>query len=203
MVSYTAAMRPVLLLVLTLLLPGCAGCAAQPPVDDPLGQTPEDLTIELTILHGRDVEAPRDIDRRPARFVVYPDGSLHHDQAVEERAVRPPGFIRRLNREQQSDLWLLLRQLGFADAERGEPSHNLRLILPQRDEVMHQLAVIADDRRRVFVQRTGADVEPDAAMRELVQRLAQLAWLPEEPPGEPVIIPPRYDFGPDPYARYR
>lgn len=196
-------MRTVFTLVLLLVLPH-AGCATAPgAIDDPLGRTPDDLSMELTILHGRGIDNVRAVDRRPGRFVVYPDGSLHHDEAVAERNVRPPGFIRRLNREQQSDLWLLLRQLGFADPERGDPSQNLHLIQPQRSEIMHQLAIIVDDRRWVFVQRTGAEAEPDAAMRELVQRLAQLSWLPDVPSGEPMIIPPRYDFGPDPYARYR
>ena len=39
--------------------------------------------------------------------------------------------------------------------------------------------------------------------RETIRRLAALAWATDLPSNETFVAPIRYDFGPDPYARYR
>jgi hypothetical protein len=48
--------------------------------------------------------------------------------------------------------------------------------------------------------RSSAEATAEAA---LVRELAALAWANELPNDRVMVIPKRYDFGPDPYERYR
>ena len=52
-----------------------------------------------------------------------------------------------------------------------------------------------------FRSRAGDDESLDPRMTRLLDRMGELAWIDAD--ADAPAIPSRYDFGPDPYARYR
>ncbi len=204
--TYTLGMRSVIATLLLMLLT-CAGCASRPAASalDPVGTPPEDFSIDLTILaeaHPGD-NLPATIYARPSRFVLFPDGSLHFGVDEESRGAGwLPGLTRRLNRDQMSRLWTLTRNLGLADAQRAAEPVNFRLIESQPGEVRYLAAIAAHNQRWAFIDHKPLEGDADPAMIALIDALAALAWADDGTLGAPQHST-RYDFGPDPYARYR
>jgi hypothetical protein len=48
-----------------------------------------------------------------------------------------------------------------------------------------------------------AELDEDPRLRAAIRRIAALAWAADLPPDGVPRYPERYDFGPDPWARYR
>jgi hypothetical protein len=169
--------------------------------------------MELTVLTGDKVPMQSAIDRHASRYLVLPDGSLHYapgpgpGAAGTEGAARQPALARILSRRQMSDLWSLARQLGLADSPLGDEPFNFRLIEAQADEVVCMAAFTAHEQSWSFIRRAKVHEPSDPAMAALITHLARLAWV--EPPAAPSgptfapAAPQRYDFGPDPYERFR
>jgi hypothetical protein len=199
----------------TLLALGCvagipAGCASTPDetpsgpsaVSDPSGGAPEDLSVEIDVVPGRTVRDRAKIEERPARFVLFADGSLHGEaDRVPPRGVRP-ARIRRLEREQMADLWLSMRSAGFASSELADTRASVELLEPGAADVLVTMEVFANGERFAFVRsyKPGGDDEP--AMRGMVRSVAALAWASDEALAETAELPLRYDLGADPYARF-
>ncbi len=98
-------------------------------------------------------------------------------------------------------LWTLIRQLGMDDATKATPAVNVRLVEPPPGQVLYLAVLTADGQRWAFQRQAPARDQPDPAMTSLVGRLRELAWadLVDVVP----VTPRRYEFGADPYARYR
>ncbi|MCP3906273.1 MAG: hypothetical protein GY715_21835 [Planctomycetes bacterium] len=190
------------ILVGVIGLVGAAGCASAERVEaEPAGPViaPADFSLDATILRGRDADAATEVARRPGRYVLFPDGSLH---AAAWEGVGPtdlPPRSRTLSREQVDDLWRAATALGLTDPARGTDPTNLAMIEPPRDG-MTSLLVFSARGRRWLVRHD--DPGPDDAAIRVVRRLAQLGWVSEHPDPQVFIIPRRYDLGPDPYARF-
>lgn len=184
----------------------CSGCAA-PARDatrgaDPVGTVPNDLSVEIDVMPGRGVGDRAKIEERPARFVVLADGSLHGEaDRVPPRGIRP-ARVRRLEREQMADLWLAMRNAGFASADLADTRSTLDALTPGAQEVLVTLEVYADGERYAFVRRYPPGGEDQPAMRGIVRTVAALAWSSDEALAESAELPLRYDLGADPYARY-
>jgi hypothetical protein len=198
------------LALLSLGVSGCASSAGQArttaPAGDPIGEVPNDFSVDLAILRGWGVEDRPESHLRPLRIVLFPDGSLHSGSDVSRGRVNyVPGLTRRLNRDQLGALYALARQLSFSDHERADPMQNPLLIQPNHNEIVYVLAISGNDRRWQFVRRLApaAGEEPDPVMQRFVRQLADLAWETDLRAEQPLVMPRRYDFGPDPYARYR
>jgi hypothetical protein len=207
-------MRCVILAVLVLaaLAGVLPGCAAPPSASgDPLAAAPEDFALEVILRCDRKMptaaQAPPappapQVHQRPGRFIFLPDGSLHY--AASGRPDGPePERKRMLSRRQVAELWSLAHQLGLADPEAGQEPINLDLIQPPPGGMVCLIAVTGHDRRWMFIDAAAAGEAPNPASVAIVRHLAELAWVSDEPEGRVMIIPRRYDFGPDPYARYR
>ncbi len=182
-----------------------AGCAAPPPAGvDPLGAAPADFSLSLTVLSDQPV-ADQAVHLRQGRYVLFPDGSLHHEMDPDRAhgADWLPPMTRILSRGEVARVWSLAQQIGFADPDAGLPPVNFRLVDPPADEVVYLAGFRAWDRRWHFVRRAAHDDPPDAAMVQLVRHMADLAWAGDVPPAEVQVAPKRYDFGDDPYAPYR
>jgi hypothetical protein len=194
---------------------------------DPLGETPDDLTIDITILPGADLARLANTGAEGARFeahlvqskyILFPDGSLHGDRGRSIDVLTRPARVRALNREAMSDLWLLLRQTGFesqatASSGQGTPDAasksaagpfrgNPALLTPSPSEVLTILTVRDRGTTTTFVNGSAPDAT-DPALTRVVRAVARLAWAVDDPPLEAIVQPIRYDFGPDPYAPYR
>lgn len=192
-----------IVLVACLLL---GGCATKPPVVvDPLGAAPQDFSLDVTVMTGRDVDDVQKAKLLCGRYVLEADGSLH--QGVAESASWGarwlPERTRTLSREQVAQVWSLTQQMGFVDPVRGNENINLYLIDPSPGDVTYLLATTANDNRMTYVQSKGIGEPGDPAVTRLVEMLAELSWTSPTPQAQGYEIPMRYEFGPDPYARYR
>jgi hypothetical protein len=188
-----------------VLLAGCQSQQPAPPgeTSDVLAAAPADWTIDATVLAGGDVTPAPGTHLRPSRAVVFPDGSLHYGADPKRGVDWLPPLVRRLSREQMAQLWSQANQMGFDDAEGADDVGNEKLIAAGPTEIVHVLSFSGGGQRWAFVRR-GSAVEPtDAATTAFIRTLAALAWAEDEPDHEAMIIPLRYDFGPDPYQRFR
>lgn len=200
-----------IILLLTALLTGlfAGGCASKQTVSaDPLGTVPSDFTIDVAVISGGREDAERGTgevvpaELRSGRFIVFPNGDLHYaSRDMRSHEARPP-LTRRLTRDELSRLWAICNQSGLVDAS-PMTMDEARSMNPDSGEVVYILTLHADGRyrgvARIF-ERSGAT---DTAEGALVRELAALAWANELPSDRAMVIPKRYDFGPDPYERYR
>jgi hypothetical protein len=193
---------------------GGAGEAGEAAAD-PLHVLPRDLCIDLTVLapplpQGHESAAEPGAaaaHRRSGRYIVFPDGSLHSSDDAGDVAARGPGFLpgltRTLSRDQLAGLWGLALQVGLADPARGVPPIDVSRARPAHDRLIYILSFAAHDRRWMFIESPGPGAAPDPAMAQFVREVCALAWVSDEAPAADSPPVRRYDFGPDPYARYR
>jgi len=182
------------------------GCASATPSTrdasspDHYGSVPDDFSLDVTILAAEDEP---EAHRRTARYVVFPDGSLHHD-AVKGRGPNTlPAFTRRLDQGQLAELWSTVRELGLADADGSDRTENFRRV---NDPVSGHAYLIAVTGGGVYWNYTRSVPEGktlDPALTSLLRELATLSWAEDSFDDRRMSTPVRYDFGPDPWAIYR
>lgn len=202
------SMHRVLLVLAAVWMMG--GCASSPQeAADPFGAAPEDFSIDVTVLRGGGGRGWREspasaVHLRPARYVMLADGSLYTGEVVEYAAAdQLPWLTRRLSREQVAGLWSYLKQSGLGDPAIGNQAPNANLLEPESGELVYALMFTGAGDRWSVLRRTFDDADVDAPTAELIRRLARLSWRSDDPNRARMMAPRRYDFGPDPYARYR
>jgi hypothetical protein len=181
------------------------GCAAKPQAgDDPLGSTPEDFSLDVTVLTGPGAENHPQAHLRQSRFVLMPDGTLHFgvDADRTRGANWLPDVVRTLDRRQVQEVWSSARQLGLTDPARGDQRVNFDLVKAQPEQVVYLAAFTGDDEAWSFI-RTGTAAHPDPALTSLTRLLARLSWASDVEAQAVAVMPTRYNFGPDPYVRYK
>lgn len=192
-------------LVLLVLGPAMIGCAGRVSLASDPGAAPADFTIDLTVLSDEEFSRRIGAEFHPGRYVVLPDGTLHaHIGPVERRAGEIPALVRTLDHRQVNALWQLVQELGFTDPSQEDAAGNLDLIETQPNQVTYLASIVAEGTRLNYGRAVSATEATDLRFSRLTRVLAGLAWVSDEPPAESARrIPRRYDFGPDPYARYR
>ncbi len=198
-----------LALAVTLLVVGCFTPTATN--QDPFGGAPDDFSLDVTVLAKP--AATADVDSlskgeahlRPSRYILFADGSLRYGPDPEGKLGVDwvPPLTRILSRRQTTEVWTLAQQLGLTDAAPADPIVNFRFVKAQVGERVYLVAFTGSEQRWNFVRRGAVEDPADPAIGQLVRRLARLAWVDESPDSESRIMPKRYDFGPDPYSRYR
>lgn len=182
------------------------GCAGGRLASGPAG-APPDLTVDLVILRGQDLPDRAGAHARPARFLLRADGSLHFAAADREDGEPLPDLlpprVRTLDRGQVAELWSLLVELGFAGGAAEPPVVNENLVAVARDETTYVISIGAAGAYRSHVLRWSGEPAPSSGGVRLARRLAELAWVSDSPKPRFATMPRRFDFGPDPYARYR
>ncbi len=160
---------------------------------------PDDFELEIKVLVGSKVVDQDLLERREVHMVLFPDGTLH---AAAGSAVIPgarPGLARTLLRGQVADAWALLGRLDLRETG-DSPAQPVRP--PGQAEIVHVIEVTANgDRKRSVARFVGPS--RDSVSTTLIRSIGGLAWLPDAPEAGNDIIPLRYDFGPDPWERYR
>ena len=172
------------------------------PVDrnnDPLLDVPDDFELEIKVLVGNKVADQDVLERREVHMVLFPDGTLHAAAGSEVIPGARPGLARTLLRGQVADTWALLGRLDLRDVG-DSPTRPVRA--PGQAEIVHVVDVTADGERRRHVLRFVGSCR-DSVSTTLVRSIGGLAWLTDAPQIGNDIIPLRYDFGPDPWERYR
>ena len=166
---------------------------------DPLLDVPDDFELEIKVLVGRKVTDQDVLERREVHIVLFPDGTLHAAAGIDVIPGARPGLARTLLRGQVADVWALLGRLDLREA--GEPPTS-PVRPPGLAEIVHVVEVTANgERLRSGTRFVGSS--QDSVTTTLVRSIGGLAWLTDAPPSGNDIIPIRYDFGPDPWARYR
>ena len=198
------------LLVGLLLLTGCVAGGSPPPGTgvtrsqvDPL-EVPADFSLDLTVWADVAVAAgqPDAVPHvRAGRFILFCDGSLHWSGSVKDPEDEMPPLRRILRRADMAALWTLIRQLGMDDLTNATPAVNVRLVEPPPGQVLYLAVLTGNGQRWAFQRQAASPDQPDPAMTSLVARLRELAWADQA--GVVPVGPLRYDFGDDPYARYR
>ena len=189
------------------LLLGTSGCSttgsSTPPSSedsDPLMGVPRDFQLDVQVLVGDKVDDRDRLERRAVHMVVLPDGALHAAVGDEVIPGARPGLARVLYRDQVADLWALLQQGAFIGS--GDP-----VIGPVRKpgamEIVYIVEYTVNNTRRRIVQRQLSKDARGNATTVLVRSMGAMAWLRDRPIRDSTVMPIRYDFGPDPWARYR
>ena len=192
----------VLLLGSAWLLSGCSAPPEVPPGagTDPIALVPPDFQLDVQVLAGSKVDDRDRLERRTTHIVVLPDGSLHAAVGADVRPGSRPGLARVLYRDQVAEVWALLGQLSIIGA--GKPvSGPVRS--PGAKELVYIVEYTMNNERLRIVQRVLSPDAKEDATTVLVRTLGALAWLRDTPLQDSTVAPLRYDFGPDPWARYR
>ena len=189
------------------LLLGSSGCSttessvpasAQGP--DPLMGVPRDFQLDVQVLVGDKVEDRDRLERRALHMVVLPDGSLHAAVGDEVVPGARPGLARVLYRDQIADLWALMQQGSFIGS--GDPVIG-PVRKPGAKEIVYIVEYTMENTRLRIVQRQLSETARENATTMLVRSMGAMAWLRDRPIRDSTVMPIRYDFGPDPWARYR
>ena len=191
-------------MALALLLP-LAGCSSPPePVSDPLAVVPLDFSLEVVVLSGRGAEGRPEAHLRPGKWILFADGALHHGTEADRSLRGLPPVARILSRREMADVWVLARRLGLTNPARALIPFNFDLVEAPPGHAVYLVCFTGDGDRWSY--RQDIDLDRSSAERvltPLVRHLAALAWATDLPQDRIRLIPRRYDFGPDPYARYR
>lgn len=183
--------------------------AEQPPMEQPplapallaSDRVPTDLSVDVTVLVGRAVPEMLEVQDRPAKYILLPDGALHADSGRFIDISTRPGRSRWLYDEQVEYVWSALRQAGFSDPSNANGPPNPDMLVVGRGERMAIVTLRAHGRVWTFVRRAVGSEPMDPAVARIVRTLAAMAWIPDLRPAD--LVPERYDYGPDPYAVYR
>ena len=184
------------MIVLALL----SACKAPPPVTDPLAIAPSDFSLDVTVVTS---EQHTLAHMRSSRFVVFPDGSLHHGDEDGWGPNTLPAKTRHLSREQIAMIWNRLDQMGMSNASRADETVNFQLLSKPEDGSLYMIAVTAEGKYWNFIRYIGEYDPADPAFESLIRLLAGYAWTTDSADVEIVEEPNRYDLGSDPYDRYR
>lgn len=178
---------------------GCVTTSAPPD----MSSMPPDFSVDVTVLSGDDEAGARPVHLRTSRYVVLADGSLRASISTDLDADDFPPFVRQLDRDQIAALWEVARTGGLTDPANVDVLGNIELVRAQPGQMTYLIVITAHgDRVTEGRTRTLSDL-PHPGIERLTRALAMLAWASDDPDRSARRAPRRYDFGPDPHARYR
>ena len=176
-----------------------AGCTANPPISDPLSIVPNDFSLDVTVVTA---EPHTLVHMRSSRFVVFPNGALHHGDEDGWGPNTLPSRTRLLSWEQMTTIWNLLDQLGMASPDSADETVNFQLLPRPKDGSVYMIAVNGEGKYWNFISYIERDQPADPAFKSLIRLLADYAWSTDQPDVEGYKKPIRYDLGGNPYKRY-
>lgn len=178
------------------------GCVSSDAVKDQ-----SEPTIDVTVLVGDGVKQDDLAQFQPARYMLFPDGSLHGQVGGGLGVNDRPARVRMLTPGQVQPIWD--RFEAFAAAQPPVPApdtvggaHWITTVEPSKDDVTIILWMTHDQRGSWSVHRLdAAGRSAPSEIGSLVRTLAAACWMDDLPAGHDA--PMRYDFGADPYASFR
>jgi hypothetical protein len=176
-----------------------AGCTANPPISDPLSIAPNDFSLDVTVVTA---EPHTLAHMKSSRFVVFPNGALHHGDEDGWGPNTLPSRTRLLSWEQITTIWNLLDQLGMASPDSADETVNFQLLPRPKDGSVYMIAVNGEGKYWNFIRYIAEDQQADPAFKSLIRLLAGYAWSTDQPDVEGYEEPIRYDLGGNPYERY-
>ena len=186
----------VLVLFSLALLPACK---TQPQVTDSLAIAPNDFSLDVTVVT---TEPHTLAHMRSSRFVIFPNGALHHSDEVGWGPNTLPTRTRLLSRDQVSVVWNRLDQMGMSTSARADETVNFQLLPRPEDGSVYMIAINSDGEYWNYIRYIGQDQQADPAFKNLIRLLAGYAWATDQPAVEGYEEPLRYDLGGNPYEIY-
>ena len=174
-------------------------CTAAPAVKDPLSSSPNDFSLDVTVVT---TEPHTLAHMRSSRFVLFPNGALHHGDEEGWGPNTLPDRTRLLSREQVSTVWNRLHQMGMSTPELANETVNFQLMPRPEDGSVYMIAVNANGEYWNFIRYIALDQQADPAFKSLLRLLAEYAWATDRPNREGYQEPIRYDLGGNPYELY-
>ena len=139
---------------------------------------------------------------KSSRFVVFPNGALHHGDEPGWGPNTLPGRTRTLSREQVATIWHRLDQMGMSTPERADETVNFQILTRPKNGSVYMIAVNGDGEYWNYVRYIAPDQKADPAFRNLIRLLGTYAWATDEPEIEGYQEPVRYNLGGNPYELY-
>ncbi|MGA0174400.1 MAG: hypothetical protein ACO3NL_12260 [Phycisphaerales bacterium] len=198
-------LRRITLAIAVALSAGAAACSSQPFRPD-ASTVPPALSINATVLRGEAAATVTRVEERNGRWMLLPDGSLRSESAGSAERTdhgKRPGVVRALRESEIEEIWSLAARLGLADPVAGDPVGNPRMLTPGPAELIQVVEFHAAGESWAFIARGPAESGGDRILGDFIRALADRAWMADEPPELLPTAAIRYDFGPDPYERYR
>ncbi|MCA9277786.1 MAG: hypothetical protein H6815_03265 [Phycisphaeraceae bacterium] len=175
------------LCVIAIVLTGCSSGPAFRPDPKPtaveLAETaPEDFAIAVTVYSVMTDRAnwstlPR--PRRPARYVLEPDGVLR--AAVGPSADRQefPPVMRELSPSDVEDIWRLVQTGGLFKADLPGIIGSPRELIVRRSRPTAMVELAGAGERRLIATPLATQDTPAPELERVIDRLAMLAWQPQ------------------------
>ena len=175
------------------------GCAAKQRITDPLALTPSDFSLDITVVTA---ESHTLAHMRSSRFVVFPDGSLHHGDEAGWGPNTLPARTRILSREQVATVWNRLDQMGMLSQTRADEIVNFQLLERPKTGSVYMVGINANGKYWNFIRYIESEEIADPAFQNLIRLLGKYAWASDQPDVEAYVEPVRYDLGGNPYDRF-
>ena len=176
-----------------------AGCSASSPVIDPLSVSPNDFSLDVTVVT---TEPHTLAHMKSSRFVVFPNGALHYGDEPGWGPNTLPGRTRILSREQISTIWNRLDQMGMSTPARADETVNFQILPRPKNGSVYMIAVNGNGTYWNYVRYISEDQVADPAFKNLIRLLSVYAWATDLPNTEAYEEPTRYNLGGNPYERY-
>jgi hypothetical protein len=188
---------PIVLVLFSLaLLPACT---TAPQVKDPLAIAPSDFSLDVTVVTA---EPHTLAHMRSSRFVVFPNGALHHGDEDGWGPNTLPARTRLLTRKQVASIWELLEQTGMSTSENADKTVNFQLLQKPESGSVYMIAINSEGKYWNYVRYIEDDQPADPAFKFLIRLLAEYAWATDEGDRVGYEEPIRYDLGGNPYEIY-
>ena len=189
---------PAILLMLFSLVV-LQACSAPPQVKDPMSIAPNDFSLDITVV----TTEPHDLAHmRSSRFVVFPNGALHHGAEPGWGPNTLPSRTRLLSREQVSTIWNRLDQMGMSTSKQADETVNFQLLPKPENGSVYMVGIKAKGKYWNYVRFITEDQTADPAFTNLIRLLAGYAWASDQPDVIGYEEPIRYDLGGNPYESY-
>jgi len=170
---------------LAVLVAGLAACRSNTPPPAPAeaplpDERPADFVLAATVYSPRSMEKarlPRSL--KPARYIIEADGVLRAAVGPGSAGTTFPGQTRRLTPAEFDSLWRMVRESGLLDPGSAWRVEDPGEITRASDRTTALVYVGYGGRRttlRLLLDRSGPEA---VAAERVVDRLAELAWVPE------------------------
>ncbi len=152
------------------------GCTAEPPVTDPFSVAPNDFSLDVTVVSAQR-QMPEHL--KSSRFVVFPNGALHHGNEDGWGPNTLPPRTRLLSREQISTIWTLLDETGMSTSEKADQTVNFQILPKPKDGSVYMIAINGDGKYWNFVQYIDRSELASPKFTKLIRLLAKYSWVTE------------------------
>ncbi len=174
-----------LALLACLTLAACSSTPTVRPEPEPIvlpESAPDDFALSVTIL-GPETE-PAEIDaaprtQRPARYIIEPDGILRAAIGPGATPRVYPGQTRQLSPAQVQRVWRLTANTGLLDGDSLTRIDNTEIFFPGRERTTALVYVRQGGVGSHFAVRLPVGDAESPGVAQLVDQLAELAWVPE------------------------